>query len=328
MQKSISVVIPNYNGIHLLQQTLHPVLYALSEISLLSEVIVSDDASTDDSISWLEKNFPAIKIVRSKVNRGFSATANAGIRAAAYELVFLMNSDVKLEPGYFLPQLKYFDQPDTFGVMGRIIGWDDDRIQDGAKYPSFHQAKIKTSKNYLLSPEAEMKDGIYTSYISGANALINKNHFMRLGGFNELFSPFYVEDFELSLRAWRTGLKCHYEHQSVCRHKISTTIKSKSRKSFIKMISNRNKWYAHAIHLSADRRLLWMFQLVFEILVQTLLLKTYYLKAFGQYLNNLGRIKSSRQSLKKISEERKLLSVQEVAELIQQSVKNKDIRFF
>jgi GT2 family glycosyltransferase len=291
-------------------------------------VIVSDDASIDDSISWIEKNFPAVKIVRNKINRGFSATANAGIHAATYELVFLMNSDVKLEPGYFLPQLKYFDRPDTFGVMGRIIGWDDDQIQDGAKYPSFHQAKIKTSKNYLLSSEEEMKEGIYTSYISGANALLNKNHFLRLGGFNELFSPFYVEDFELSLRAWRTGLKCYYEHQSVCRHKTSTTIKSKSRKSFIRMISNRNKWYAHAIHLSAGRRFLWMIQLIPEILFQTILLKTYYLKAFGQYLKNLDRIKSSREELKKINEGKKLLSVQEVAVFIQQSVKDKDIRFF
>lgn len=56
---------------------------------------------------------------------------------------------MKLEPDYFEYLIPYFDQPDTFGVMGRIENWDDDTIQDGAKFPVIRGVKIKTFVNYL-----------------------------------------------------------------------------------------------------------------------------------------------------------------------------------
>jgi GT2 family glycosyltransferase len=329
MQKGISVVIPNYNGTQLFPQTLPTVFHALQNISLPFEVVVADDCSTDDSVAYLTRHYPQIRIVRNQQNSGFSITANHGIGAARYDLVLLLNSDVKLEAGYFHRQFRYFDTPDTFGVMGRIIGWEDEIIQDGAKYPSFHSAKIKTSKNYLLCDEEEMKKGLYTMYLSGANALLDRQKFIQIGGFNVLFSPFYVEDFELSLRAWRLGWKCYYEHDAICRHKTSTTIRSKSRRWYIKMISNRNKMFLHAIHLGIFRRILWLAQLVPEVLVQSLLLsKTYYLKAFSLFLKSGKGIRASRTQLQKSAGERKLLSVKQVAHFIQSSVKGRKPRFF
>ena len=49
----------------------------------------------------------------------------------------------------------------------------------------------------------------------------DKNKLIELGGFNELYAPFYVEDYDLSLRAWRLGYKCYYEHFALCRHQVS-----------------------------------------------------------------------------------------------------------
>ena len=62
-----------------------------------------------------------------------------------------------------------------------------------------------------------MKEGLYTMYLSGANAFMDKEKFMLIGKLDEIFSPFYVEDFELSLRAWRLGFTCYYDYESVCR---------------------------------------------------------------------------------------------------------------
>lgn len=328
MQKSISVVIPNYNGVQLFAETLPTVFTALNNVKLNYEVIIVDDCSTDDSVLYLQRNFPEVKIIFNKENSGFSITANNGIRDAKHDLVLLLNSDVKLEPDYFISQLKYFDKEDTFGVMGRIIGWSDDVIQDGAKFPSFHGVKIKTSGNYLLESEEEMKNGLYTMYISGANSLLDKKKFLKIGGFNELFSPFYVEDYELSLRAWRLEWKCYYEHNAVCRHQVSTTMRSKEKENYIKKIYNRNKMYLHAIHLSKKERMLWMIQLVSEVIVQTLLLKTFYLKGFLLFVKNYDRVKASRKKLIQVAAGKKLLSVREVAEFILASIKGKKIRRF
>ena len=328
MHEGLSVVIPNYNGAGLFPFTLPTVFRALERAGLPYEVLVVDDASTDDSLSFLSINFPEAVVLTSESNKGFSVTANRGMAAARFDLVLLLNSDVKLEPDYFRSQFRYFEQPDTFGVMGRIVGWNDEVIQDGAKYPSFHNAKIKTSKNYLLEDRNEMSKGLYTSYLSGANALIDKNKFLELGGFNELFSPFYVEDFELSLRAWRLGYKCWYDHDSVCRHKTSTSIRSKSRKDYIKMVSLRNKWFVHAIHLEPFRLFLWGLQTSGEILLQLLLMKKYYAQALGAFIKNYRGVSRSRTQLKQFAQDRRLLSVHEVADLIHATVKDKKIKFF
>src|SRR5687767_8251223 len=117
----ISVVIPNYNGKHLFPHTLPTVMHALSIGNFPHEVIIADDASTDDSISYLRQNFPSVRIVSNPKNSGFSVTANMGIRAALHPWIFLLNSDVKLEPDYFQHVLPYTNRNNVFGVMGRII---------------------------------------------------------------------------------------------------------------------------------------------------------------------------------------------------------------
>jgi GT2 family glycosyltransferase len=214
----ISVIIPNYNGELLLPQVLPTVYTALNNSGFPSEIIIVDDCSADGSLQLLKEKFPAVKVLQNEVNSGFSITSNRGIRAAIHDWVLLLNSDVKLEPDYFKSLLKYTNRDNIFGIMGRIVGWEVEKIQDGAKYPFFHGIKIKTSGNYLLKDEKEMENGLFTMYLSGANAFMNKKHFMAIGGFNELFSPFYVEDFELSLRAWRLGYECYYDHCAICRN--------------------------------------------------------------------------------------------------------------
>jgi GT2 family glycosyltransferase len=328
MQKGISVVIPNYNGVQLFPHTLPTVFEALSSLQIPYEVLVVDDCSPDGSADFLRKEFPDVKVISNEKNSGFVLTANRAVRNAQYDIVLLLNSDVQLTPYYFESQLKYFDRDDTFGVMGRTIGWDDNIIQDGAKYPSFHGVKIKTSGNYLLENEEEMKNGLYSMYLSGANALLDKNKFLEMGGLNESFAPIYVEDYELSLRAWRLGWKCYYEHNAVCRHKVSTTMRSKEKENYVKKIYNRNKMYLHAIHLSKEERVLWMMQLVAETLVQTILLKMFFLKGFILFVKNYDQVKESRKKLMQVAAGKKLLSVKEVADFILTSVKGKKIKRF
>jgi GT2 family glycosyltransferase len=328
MHKGLSVVIPNYNGIGLFPHTLPTVFEALQQIDIPFEVMVVDDCSTDGSIQFLRSNFPDVIIIQNQINSGFSVTANTGVRAAKNSLVLVLNSDVLLEPDYFASQFRHFENESTFGVMGRIIGWDDDIIQDGAKYPSFHSAKIKTSLNYLPCNKADGQNGLYTMYVSGANALFDRSKFLFIGGFNELFSPFYVEDFELSLRAWRLGWKCIYDDAAVCRHKTSSSIKSKSNKWYIKLISNRNKMYLHAIHLDSWWKMLWLVQLIPEVLVQSALGRTYYIKSFTLFIRNLGSVKASRRRIIEAAGGKRLLSVKEVAAIIRGSVANMKVRFF
>jgi GT2 family glycosyltransferase len=325
MQKGVSVVIPNYNGVSLFPHTLPTVFAALRQVPLPTEVLVVDDCSTDASVLFLQQNFPSVKLRQNKANSGFSATANKGVKAAAFDLVLLLNSDVKLEPDYFIGQLPFFEQEDTFGVMGCIRGWDDDRVQDGAKYPRFHGVKIKTSGNYLLQDEKAMKDGLFSVYLSGANALLAKEKFLVLGGFNELFSPFYVEDYELSLRAWRMHWKCYFHYPSVCRHKTSTTISSAKKAAYVEVIYNRNKFYLHALHLGPLKRCVWMLQLLPEAVMKLFTLKWNYFRSVFLFFRTYSKVIESRKALERMAGKKALLSVGEVSAFIKNSIKEKSI---
>ncbi|GAB4093630.1 glycosyltransferase family 2 protein [Flaviaesturariibacter terrae] len=321
----VSVVIPNYNGTALFPHTLPTVYAALRELALPWELIVVDDASTDASVSWLRSNYPDIILLQNSVNSGFSVTVNHGVRAARFDLVLLLNSDVQLTPGYFAPLLPYFDRPDTFGVMGRIVGWNDDIVQEGAKYPFFHGVKIKTSGNYLVEPEEDMRGGLLSMYLSGANALVRRQVFLDIGCLNELFSPFYVEDYELSLRAWRLGYTCWYEHFAVCRHKTSTTIRTPERKREVAIVYNRNKMLLHALHLPRAQRYLYFLQLIPETLLRLVTGQTAFVLALGQFMDRYKELRAARAKFLHHAGSRPPLSVRAVADRILQSMKHKKI---
>lgn len=322
---SITVVIPNYNGAGLLPQILPCCFEALHQSGSDYEVIICDDCSTDDSIKFIQKNYPDIILLKNAVNLGFSPTINKGIFAAKNDLVLLMNSDVKLQEDYFINQFRYFDREDSFGVMGRIIGWNDEKIQDAAKYPGFHGAKIKTSKNYYAKEPAP-DDWLYSFYLSGANALVDRKKILQLGGFNEIYAPFYVEDVELSLRAWRLGWKCYYDHFSVCHHKVSESIKTSSRKNYINTIYYRNKMYLHATHLNGSDLFFWYLQQIPEALIRIFTGRFYYLKSLQLFIRNFNKVRCARQDLKKLGKE--LLPVKKVVDEIKASVANRSIEIF
>lgn len=326
--RGISVVIPNYNGINLFPQTLPSLFNALESSGQPYEVIIVDDCSTDDSVNFLKENFPQISVLVNEINRGFAPTINRGGFHAKFELIFLLNSDIKLEPNYFEPLLTYFDKPETFGVMGRIINWDNDGVQDEAKYPSFQGAKIKTFVNYRI-PQSSMQEGIYTMYLSGAEALVSREKFLLLGGFDEIFAPYYIEDFELSLRAWRLGWNCYYEHNAVCRHKTSSSIKLKSKKEQIQAIYYRNKLFLHAIHLTKTQFRIYFVRALVDSLFRVLIMRLYYVRAIKLYLKERHKCIESKYKFESLAvQEGKNLSIKAVVKKILRSFNSAQVERF
>ncbi|MFY9308001.1 MAG: glycosyltransferase [Bacteroidia bacterium] len=250
-KRSISVVIPNYNGKHLLEANLPSVIAALQAIQTEHEIIVVDDASSDGSVKFLQKDFPQVKLLVHEYNKGFAPTMNKGIFEARYDLVLALNSDVALSADYFKEQLKYFGKTDTFGVMGRIVDHSGTQLQDAAKLPKVSFKGIKGTYNYI--PEAlPVPTWLPSFFLSGANALMDRKKLLELNGFDEIYAPFYFEDADLGIRAWRVGWKCYFEPASVCMHELSSTI-SKLKSQKVKTIIERNRIQFNYLHLSGTQ---------------------------------------------------------------------------
>ena len=327
-KRSVSIIIPNYNGRHLLEEYLPITIGVAEQSGALFEIIVVDDASKDDSVSFMKSNYPDVKLIVNPENRGFSFTCNRGIGAAENELILLLNSDVKLTQGYFDEQWKYFQQPDTFGVMGRIIDMNGEGLQDAARMPKFNGFKLKADYFYYVNDPAET--GLYTFYLSGANALIDAVKLKELGGFNELFSPFYCEDIELGLRAWRMGWKCYYEHQSICRHQVSASTKNYRTAKWVKSIYYRNRFYFHAIHLDGLASLAWYCQITLIDLLPKLLAGQWWIwDSYRQLFQNRDAIKHSRKEIKLLmAKHNSHISVSDMISIIKASIKGKQLTRF
>lgn len=301
MQHSVSVVLPNYNGRYLLEKNLPSVIKALERESIVYEIIIPDDASTDDSVEFIKQNFPTIKIITSAVNEGFSKNANKGIAAAQYALILLLNTDVRLKEDYFSQQWKYFDDPETFGVMGSIWSEDGKTLMDAGKYPLWKGSQLKTTVNFSL--EENTNGDIPTLFLSGANALIDRKKLIALQGFDERYSPFYMEDVDLSVRAWRNGWKCRYEPKSLCYHKLSESISKHSNKQKIKNISRRNKFIFHDTHLDGTRRFLWKIETLLNLLTRWVTFDTGYYRSYSEFKKLKNERKKYKRSLEEIANE-------------------------
>jgi GT2 family glycosyltransferase len=327
LRKSISVIIPNYNGRSLLKEYLPSTLEVLTSAGMPYEIIVVDDASTDDSAAFIQSYYPQIALIVNPENKGFSYSCNRGIAIAKHELILLLNSDVKLTPGYFDQQWKYFLRWDTFGVMGRIIDMEGDHIQDAARVPKFNGMKLKTDY-FFYSDDSDARS--YTFYLSGANALINAEKLRALGGFYELFSPFYCEDMELSIRAWRMKWKCYYEHSAICRHQVSASTKNYNTAKWVKSIYFRNRFYLHAIHLNGFPLFLWYLQITFvDLLPKMLIGQTWIWKSYSELFASRKEIKRFKQKLNELFEKNEsYVTVFNVVNKIRRYVKNKDYTRF
>ncbi len=302
MKRSISVIIPNFNGKKLLEEYLPYTIRAMEKASVDYEIIVVDDSSKDDSIIFLEKNYPGVRVIINPANKGFSYACNRGMYAAKKELLFFLNSDVMLDEHYFEGLWKYFEKEDTFGVMGKILEMNSEKIEVAARSLNHIGFKFKTNKLFY---QRGGKEYTPTAFLSGANALIDAEKIRTLGGFDEIFSPYYSEDLDLGLRAWRVGWKCYYDHSSTCYHRGSYTTKTQCKKTQVKQIYFRNRFVVHAIHLDGHYLKLWFVQvLLFEVIPKLLMGKHWYLNSYISFLKQSEAIKDSKKRLTYLMKER------------------------
>lgn len=325
MGKSISIVIPNYNGKHLLQKNIPFVFRALTYSNIIDyEIIISDDNSVDDSVLFIKQNYPSIILIENSINKGFSGNVNSGIRLATKDLVLILNSDVQLSDKYFVPLLSFFNKSDTFGVMGKIIGLETDKLQDAAKYPQYFFGNINGTTNYFSHKQISL----YSFFISGANALVDRKKILAIGCFNEIFNPYNWEDVDLGIRAWRLGFKIYYESSSYCRHPNSATIKNEPNKK-VKVISKRNKMYLHYLHFTGFELIYFMIFLILKTIFKTILFDKYYLKSFYLFVKNipnLNKYKNSFKSLQRVMKCNK--SVKRIVKDIKSGINSYDIEKF
>jgi GT2 family glycosyltransferase len=251
---SISIVIPSYNGKELLRESLPSILNSIGPNSG-HEMIVVDDGSNDDTISFLSSDFPQVRAIHLEQNRGFAKAAAEGILASRNRIVALVNNDVAVEKDFLGPLLSPFANDNIFAVGPKTLRGD------GKSY--YHLRSRAFFKKGEVNIIRDLEDRGETWYVSGGMALFDKEKFYDLGGFDDLFHPFYWEDADLCYRALKKGYKILFEPDSVFYHKDQGTIvfSKKGRlelflaKLYARIVQERNQ-YLFTWKNILDRRLI------------------------------------------------------------------------
>lgn len=314
----LSILIPNYNGVSLLEENL-PYAFAAAQNSGVSwELLVADDASTDQSCHFLEHQFPEVRLVKGEKNLGFAGNCNRGAAFCRGVWILILNSDVKLHPDYLKILLRHIGDWSVFGLSGSI--WPDGpgTIMDGGKYPAWKGFMLNTTLNFRVK---ENTGSTFPSlFLSGAAALLNAEKFRQLGGFQELFNPYYFEDAEIAIHAWRRGWSSLYIPEAKCFHRISSTIAGSAKRDFIRMVARRNKLLLHEIHLGGFRRILWKLSLVFYRIMSAIKPSSPQSIAFEEYKNRYDKALAIRRGMES---EAGIKSLSEVVKNIQKELRGK-----
>lgn len=226
----ISIVIPNWNGSELLTKNLPKVITAKKNgKNKITEIIVVDDFSTDDSITNLQNNFPEVRLVRQSENRGFSSTVNLGVKLAKGDLVCLLNTDVIPSISFLEKAILHFKDNSVFAVGLHEKGYG----------PSTAEFKNGYMEHKNFGEINYVKESLWAS---GGSAVFSKRIWRELKGLDEsLYSPFYWEDVDLGYRAQKRGYRILWEPDSLVIHKHESVINNDNfRKKYLEIIKERN----------------------------------------------------------------------------------------
>jgi GT2 family glycosyltransferase len=228
-KNTVSVVIPNYNGEKLLEKNLPYLLQAKANpANNIIEIIIVDDGSTDESTKLIVRNFPEVKLIKHKINRGFSAAVNTGARMTKGSLILLINTDVIPSVNFLEPVFKHFEDQKVFAVSLHEEGF-------GWAKAGFYGGYIELS----MGEESNVPHNSF--YVSGGSGVFRRDYWMKLTGMDEkLFSPFYWEDIDICYRAEKRGYINMWEPDGKVVHHHESTV-SKFPKSYVGRIRERNQ---------------------------------------------------------------------------------------
>lgn len=226
----IAVVVLNWNGKAWLEKFI-PILVKHSQEAT---VFIADNASTDDSVTFVKDHFPNVKVIVNTANGGYAKGYNDVLKQIAAEYFVLINSDIEVTDGWLTPIINLMDsekkiaacQPklldynnrNTFEYAGASGGYID-----RFGYP-FCRGRIFDS---IEEDKGQYNDTVEIFWATGACLFLRSDHFNEVGGLDEDFFA-HQEEIDLCWRLKNKGYKIMVEPKSVVYHVGGGTLNATS----------------------------------------------------------------------------------------------------
>ncbi|NVO04154.1 MAG: glycosyltransferase family 2 protein [Bacteroidetes bacterium] len=240
--KKVAVVILNWNGAKFLEKFLPNVLQYSSDYA---DIIVADNASTDNSVEFLKTNFPEVQIIQNKSNGGFAKGYNDALFQLEHPYFVLLNSDIEVSENWIQPIIELmetdkkiaacqpkilsYNEPEKFEYAGGAGGFIDKY-----GYP-FCRGRIF---NHLETDNGQYDDNTEIFWATGACMFVRSEVYKQIGGLdNDFFA--HMEEIDICWRMKNLGYKIMYCAQSKVFHVGGGTLpKKSSMKTFLNFRNN------------------------------------------------------------------------------------------
>lgn len=220
----LSVIIPTYDTA---EMTLVCCASVVEALPADAEVIVVDDASSDDTALRIRDAFPSIVVLRQAVNRGYSASVNVGVAASRGDVVLLLNSDTRVAPGTLDAFLRAFDDDADLGIVGaQLVHADGSPQWSAGPVPTMPWMVVAVSGIASLARpfrRGHKRARGDVGWVSGAAMAFRRRVWENTGPLREDVR-FYAQDLDFCVRARRGGWKVRLLPHVRVEHRHGATI--------------------------------------------------------------------------------------------------------
>jgi len=258
---TVSVIVVNHNGMSFLKDCFDSLLAATYPDT---ELLMVDNGSTDESVSFVERNYPTVTVIHSGGNIGYSAANNLGIRHARGEYVVLLNNDVEVTPGWLEPLVEEFEldskvaacQPKLLHMINRTsfeYAGAAGGFMDRLGYPFLRGRVFDT----IEDDRGQYQTPVDLFWTSGAAMAIRKNVLDETGLLDEDF-VLHMEEIDLCWRLHLRGYRLRVRPDAVIYHYGGGTL---SQEKTVKMYYNHRNSMFMLLKNYSGGRLLWVMPL-------------------------------------------------------------------
>lgn len=240
--KKIAIVILNYNGRKFLEKFLPNVIECSKDVA---EIIVADNASTDDSVDFLRNHYPDIRLIINDFNGGFATGYNLALRQVDADYYALLNSDIEVTPHWIEPVIEVMESDERIAAcQPKIMSYyDRNKFEyagaaggyiDKYGYP-FCRGRLFQD---LENDEGQYDDIKEVFWATGACLFVRAELYHKTGGLDDSFFA-HMEEIDFCWRLKNLGYKIMYCPDSKIYHIGGGTLpKSSARKTYLNFRNN------------------------------------------------------------------------------------------
>lgn len=234
---SCAVVILNWNG----RSFLEKFLPALTKHTTSGDIIVADNASSDDSVAFLDQHYPNIEVIKNDTNGGFAMGYNEALAVleGRYEYYVLINSDIEVTSGWLEPLLEKVSEEKVAGAQPKVLAYDrKEYFEHAGASGGFIDKNYYPFCRGRIFDEVEKDNGQYDNekeifWTTGACMIIRARVYHELGGLDADFFA-HMEEIDLCWRAKKRGYSFHVVPASTVYHVGGGTLNYENpRKTFL-----------------------------------------------------------------------------------------------